>query len=106
MYRYAEKNANATIDMQLQQAVEDILSMESHCMTRKNAWIWQQHAKNVILPLLDIMRIDDIFKHINAPWDITDEFLQKICGILDVNTFEVRTPNFEVCCQCKPFRIY
>lgn len=96
LYRHAEQIANGTVDMQLKHTIDELLCMESHCAVRKNAWIWQQHAKNVIVPLRDVMRIDDLFGELSAPWQLTDEFLQKICGILDVNTFEVRTPTFEV----------
>lgn len=65
-------------------------------MERKGTWIWEQHAKNAIQPLRKI-NIDGIFETIGAPWHLTDQFLQKICGILDVNTFELRTKHFEVC---------
>lgn len=65
-------------------------------MKRKGTWIWEQHSKNAIQPLREI-NIDGIFESVDTPWTLTDEFLQKICGILDVNTFEVRTQHFEVC---------
>lgn len=96
LYRYAEQYATASVEPQLQCTVDGILSMESHCAKRTNTWIWQQHGKNVIRPLLDLAHIDDVFKQIGAPWELSVEFMQKICGILDVNTFEVRAPNFEV----------
>lgn len=96
LYRYAEQHGTAAIDEQVQCTVDEVLSMESHCAKREDTWIWQQHAKNVIGPLRDLAHIDNLFGQIGAPWRLTDEFMQKICGILDVNTFEVRTPNFEV----------
>lgn len=95
-YRYAEqRKMNSCVDADLKSQIDEILNMESHCVERKDSWIWKQHAKNAIQPLRKI-NIDDMFASVDAPWCLTDEFLQKICGILDVNTFEVRTQHFEV----------
>lgn len=94
-YRYAEQTNQSTVDSDLKHKIDEILSLESHCDKRKNTPIWMEHAKNVIQPLREI-NIETIFQSINALWTPTDEFLQKICGILDVNTFEVRTDHFEV----------
>lgn len=95
-YRYAiERNVNSTVASDLKIQIDEVLSMESHCTERRDTWIWQQHAKNVIQPLRDI-NIDAIFEAVQAPCNLTDDFLQKICGALDVNTFEVRTQYFEV----------
>lgn len=86
---------------------DEILSMESHCTVRRDTLIWYSHAKNVVKPLREMGIIDAMHKIKKNPHNIDDEFVQKICGILDVNTFEVRTPNFEVsattfslCIQC------
>lgn len=96
-YRYAEqRKMNACVDADLKSQIDEILSMESHCIKRKDSWIWKQHQKNTVEPLHSI-NIDGIFKSMDAPWHLSDQFLQKICGILDVNTFEVRTEHFEVC---------
>lgn len=95
-YRCAEQTERATVDFDLKHKIDEILSLESHCAERKNSWIWNEHTKNVIQPLREI-DIDAIFQSIDAPWQMTDDFLQKICGILDVNTFELRTQYFEVC---------
>lgn len=95
-YRYAvEQNVSPTVADDLKTQIDDVLSMESHCTERRGTWIWNQHAKNVIQPLRDI-NIDGVFESVQAPWTLTDDFLQKICGALDVNTFEVRTQYFEV----------
>lgn len=87
---------SSCVDAGLKSQIDEILNMESHCAERKDSWIWEQHAKNAIQPLRKI-NIDSKFEAVDAPWLLTDEFLQKICGILDVNTFEVRTQHFEVC---------
>lgn len=71
---------------------EDILSMESHCDKRRDTLIWNTHLERVIGPLMNLPAIKTILKQVN----IDEVFLQKLCGILDVNTFEVRTKNFEV----------
>lgn len=107
-YRYAEqKKLNLYVEADLKSQIDEILNMESHCMERKGSWIWDQHTKNAIQPLRKI-NIDGIFAAMDSPWPLTDEFLQKICGILDVNTFEVRTQHFEVChgmCFCYSFEM-
>lgn len=71
----------------------DILSMESHCDKRRNTMIWDMHVRSVIEPLKDVVKS---FTQLNGN-EVDEDFIQKICGILDVNTFEVRTQNFEVC---------
>lgn len=85
------------VDNDLKSRIDEVLTMESHCDKRRGTWIWNEHAKNVIKPLQTIAKLDALFESVNSHWKLTDEFLQKICGILDVNTFEVRTENFEVC---------
>lgn len=116
-YRYAEReysiangviatatdtNANAMDDLKYQ--IDEIMCMESHCAQRRGTHIWNEHAKNVIQPLRSI-NIDAKFQSLNAPWTLTDDFLQKLCGILDVNSFEVRTKYFEVVYLWEKFRI-
>lgn len=61
--------------------------MESHCSQRRGKPIWMLHEKCVIKPLKDVGMI----KESDA------DLIQRYCGILDVNTFEVRTESFEVC---------
>lgn len=75
---------------------DEILSMESHCSVRRNTLIWDAHAKNVVKPLREFGIMTAMNEGHKLPCTIDDDFVQKICGILDVNTFEVRTPNFEV----------
>lgn len=75
---------------------EEILSMESHCSVRRDTLIWNTHAKNVVKPLREAGITAAMNEGRQLPCTIDDHFVQKICGILDVNTFEVRTPNFEV----------
>lgn len=87
--------ATTASETDLKFQIDEILSMESHCNERQGTWIWNEHAKNVLQPLRSI-NIDAKFQSLNAPWTLSDDFLQKICGILDVNTFEFRTQHFEV----------
>lgn len=97
-YRFAEQkkmDADQCVDADLKSQIDAILSMESHCMQRKGTPIWEQHAKNTIQPLREI-NMNGVFEAVDALWPLTDQFLQRILGILDVNTFEVRTQHFEV----------
>lgn len=63
------------------------MEMESHCVQRRGTSIWTLHEKCVIKPLTaaKMIREEDA------------DLIQRYCGILDVNTFEVRTESFEVC---------
>lgn len=81
--------------------IDEMLRLESHCSLRQHTMIWNTHEINVVQPLRDIADIFTKFSEQNIPWQIDDKFIQKICGIFDVNSFEVRTPNFEVSTRCK-----
>lgn len=66
---------------------KQVMQMESHCEERRGTSIWNLHEKCVVKPLRNVDMIRE-----------QDELLiQRYCGILDVNTFEVRTESFEVC---------
>ncbi|XP_019771517.2 SET domain-containing protein SmydA-8 isoform X3 [Dendroctonus ponderosae] len=61
---------------------EEIISMESHLEERRNTPIWRRHK----------ISVEDILKDTNllTPQDLQEEVVQKICGILDVNSIEVK----------------
>ncbi|CAK9798280.1 SET domain-containing protein SmydA-8, isoform A [Anthophora plagiata] len=63
-----------------------IQSMESHVDKRRNTSVWKDREVNVInvLKSLRLIPEDDS--------SVTD-LLQQLCGILDVNTFELRSPG-------------
>lgn len=65
---------------------KQVMNMESHCSQRRGKSIWSLHENCVIKPLIDVGMIRE---------QDTD-LIQRYCGILDVNTFEVRTESFEV----------
>jgi hypothetical protein len=62
----------------------EIMKMEAHLKERENTELWKYHQKYVVNPLLE--------KIVKTNYDpeIDEELLQKVCGILDVNTFEIR----------------
>ncbi|XP_041782750.1 SET domain-containing protein SmydA-8-like [Anopheles merus] len=63
----------------------EMMAMESHFESRRDTEIWHIHNQYVVEPMLnekDFQQIDDL--------TVTGELLQRICGILDVNTFEIR----------------
>lgn len=62
---------------------DDILEMESHCSKRRGTDIWLLHQKNIIDPLKQIGLLE--------LEGVTEDFIQRLCGILDVNSFEIRT---------------
>lgn len=75
-------------DLKRDKTFEEVFSMESHCNERRDTEIWHIHTKKVITPMLSM--------HGFLKANETDDWLHRICGILDVNTFEVRTPYSEV----------
>uniref|UniRef100_A0A1A9W3W3 SET domain-containing protein n=1 Tax=Glossina brevipalpis TaxID=37001 RepID=A0A1A9W3W3_9MUSC len=68
---------------------ERILNLEAHLDKRRNTAIWHEHNDKVVQPLLN-SGIKEYFKcH-----DLLDEdFIQRLCGILDVNVYEIRAPD-------------
>lgn len=56
--------------------------MEGHESTRKGLPIWKFIESCVINPLMSVDSVKNL--------GIDSQRLQKICGILDVNTFELR----------------
>lgn len=75
-------------------AYKQIMQLESHCTERRGTKIWALHENCVIRPLKEV----ELIKDHDA------DLIQKYCGILDVNTFEVRTESFEVSNSSKMFR--
>ncbi|XP_050297845.1 SET domain-containing protein SmydA-8-like isoform X2 [Anthonomus grandis grandis] len=65
----------------------DIMDMEAHMEKRRDTAIWRRHR----------ISVEDVLKDTNllSDKDIKEELVQKVCGILDVNTFEVRPPPSE-----------
>lgn len=68
---------------------EEIISMESHLEKRRNTPIWRRHK----------ISVEDILKDTNliSQRDLEGEVVQKICGILDVNSIEVKSVRFPFC---------
>ncbi|XP_053683976.1 SET domain-containing protein SmydA-8-like [Sabethes cyaneus] len=64
---------------------EEIMRMESHLEERRGTEIWDIHEKYVVKPLLESGAFDNF-----EGLEVTGELIQRICGILDVNTFEIR----------------
>lgn len=58
--------------------------LEPHLEERKNTWIWRSHEINVVR----------VLKELDVKEACEKDLIQKICGILDVNSFEVRPPEF------------
>ncbi|KAK9888012.1 hypothetical protein WA026_000296 [Henosepilachna vigintioctopunctata] len=64
---------------------QEIMKLEAHVESRRGTPIWDT---NKIL-------VEDVLKDTGLllDEDITNETIQKICGLLDVNTFEIRPPQ-------------
>lgn len=64
----------------------EILKLEGHLETRRDTKIWFKSQNTVIDVLKKYDLIDEKDKE-------NEELLQKICGIIDVNSFELRSPG-------------
>ncbi|XP_044759649.1 SET domain-containing protein SmydA-8-like isoform X2 [Coccinella septempunctata] len=64
---------------------DEINQLESHLEDRRNTPIWQncENLVEKVMKKADILSDDDE----------KNEIVQKLCGILDVNTFEIRPPR-------------
>lgn len=65
---------------------QTLMELESHLDKRKDTPIWRKHKVHVedVISNFDILQEDDL----------KSDLIQKVCGILDVNTFELRAPGF------------
>lgn len=63
------------------EAFEEIVKLEAHLEQRRDTAIWRRHR----------ISVEDVLKETNliTQQDVEEELVQKICGILDVNSFEV-----------------
>lgn len=59
--------------------------LQSHCTERRDTGIWRLHRHQVVAPMLSRCA------HLLTGDRCTEEFVQRCCGILDVNAMEVRT---------------
>lgn len=66
-----------------------ILLAESHLDERRNTKIWHYYRKNVVEPILQ----SGIVKFLSDREEINEEFLQRLCALIDVNSFEIRAPD-------------
>ncbi|CAG9857895.1 unnamed protein product [Phyllotreta striolata] len=61
-----------------------LVELESHIEARRDTPIWKNHQVSIIDTLKSVGFINEEF---------TEELVQKICGIIDVNSFEIRPPK-------------
>ncbi|XP_030751722.1 SET domain-containing protein SmydA-8-like isoform X1 [Sitophilus oryzae] len=71
-----------------------LLDLEPHLEARRDTAIWRRHR----------IAVENVMQEMNllSEDDIKDELIQKICGILDINTFEVRPPMSQSISILKP----
>lgn len=66
----------------------EILKLSSYSSERRNSEIWEEHERNVVGPLMKSGLIP-LLKTVK----VDSELIQKICGIIDGNSFEIRNIN-------------
>ncbi|XP_034951070.1 SET domain-containing protein SmydA-8-like isoform X2 [Chelonus insularis] len=64
---------------------QKVLKLEAHLDARRNTLVWKERQENVV----DVLKA---FKLIDQS-QTSDELIQQLCGILDVNSFELRSPG-------------
>lgn len=64
---------------------DEVMAMEARLEERRGTEIWDIHEKYVVKPLLE----SGIFGQFED-LEVTGELIQRICGLLDANTFEIR----------------
>lgn len=65
---------------------EQLNIMEDHSTKRRNTEVWQEREENVVNVFRKLKLIEENDEN-------AGELVQKICGILDVNSFELRSPG-------------
>ncbi|XP_018322201.1 SET domain-containing protein SmydA-8-like isoform X2 [Agrilus planipennis] len=65
---------------------DELLKLESHLEKRRKCPVWKDIAINIEALFLNLGIISKV--------DVENELIQKICGILDINSFELRTNAF------------
>nr|CAI5827592.1 unnamed protein product [Callosobruchus analis] len=75
---------------------KQILQLEPHMEERRHSPIWRRHQITVEHFLRKHKALSDE--------DILNELVQRICGVLDVNTFEVRPPHSNLVVITNPER--
>ncbi|XP_055530981.1 SET domain-containing protein SmydA-8-like [Wyeomyia smithii] len=64
---------------------DEMIQMEAHLEQRRGSEIWNIHEKCVVKPLLESCAFRKY-----TELGLTGDLIQRICGILDVNAFEIR----------------
>lgn len=66
----------------------EILKLPSFSEERRDSDIWKEHENNVVDPLMKSGLIP-LLKTVK----VDPELIQKVCGIIDANSFEIRNPS-------------
>lgn len=66
-----------------------IQQLMSHVDKRRNTPVWQERNERIVQPILK----SNIRKYFQLAEKIDEDFLQHLCGVLDVNTYEIRAPD-------------
>lgn len=68
---------------------EEVLQMEAHLTRRRGTDIWLNYQKQVIQPLQSA----GVLLQLRNGESIDEELLQRMLGIADINSFEIRAPE-------------
>lgn len=74
---------------QTQMDFDHLMSLESHLNERRGSDVWLEYNKTIVQPFLNTGTAEFFTQ---CP-PIDETLLQTICGILDVNSFEIRAPD-------------
>lgn len=72
---------------------EQLVSLESHKDKRRGTAVWSDYQKTVVEPILSSNILTFLSKVKSSNNEELEEFIQHLCGIIDVNSFEIRAPD-------------
>ncbi|XP_055623111.1 SET domain-containing protein SmydA-8-like isoform X2 [Toxorhynchites rutilus septentrionalis] len=64
----------------------EVMNMEAHLEERRGTEVWDNYGKHTVQPLLEC----GAFEKLETDVQITEQVIQHICGVFDVNSFEIR----------------
>lgn len=78
-------------NMRLTSLVTELWQLESHLEERQKTPVWKELQTKVVQPLLSSGLLSGLSLSLNA--ELNEDFLQRLCAIIDVNAFEIRAPD-------------
>ncbi|XP_073812483.1 SET domain-containing protein SmydA-8-like [Musca autumnalis] len=69
---------------------DTMLEADCYLEERRGTEIWSHYDANVVKPLLK----SNILKYLTHGAEVNEDFIQRLCALIDVNGFEIRAPDY------------